>query len=269
MKTFRLSILLALSVLATAAASAQTRPASSTAARTTTAKPASTAAKPASSATSKTATTAKPASSATKPAATTAKPAAKPAAVVEEEASPAKPSTTKSAAQSQASGGNEFGVGSMAANLGVGLGIGYGYGVLGGVSSTPALNLSVERGIIDNVGPGVISVGGLVGFKRTSWNYSGYRSSWNNFFVAARGAYHYNFLENPKVDTYAGLSVGVRVESFTTNYDLLRDNYNYGRVAITSGIFVGGRYMFTDNLGAFGELGYDMSYLKLGLTARF
>lgn len=155
----------------------------------------------------------------------------------------------------------------MAANLGVGLGIGYGYGILGGIHSTPALSLSVERGIIDNVGPGVISVGGLVGFKRYSWDYSGYRSSWNNFFVAARGAYHYNILENPKVDTYAGLSLGVRVESYTTNYDLYRNNY--GGLSITSGIFIGGRYMFTDNLGAFGEVGYDMSYLKLGLTARF
>jgi hypothetical protein len=33
--------------------------------------------------------------------------------------------------------------------------------------------------------------------------------------------------------------------------------------------FVGARYFFTDKMGAFSELGYDMSYLKVGLSARF
>ncbi|RAK68379.1 hypothetical protein DLM85_10180 [Hymenobacter edaphi] len=166
-----------------------------------------------------------------------------------------------------AAGNHDFGVGSTAANLGVGFGLGYGYGLFSGVRATPALSVSVERGILDNVGPGVIGIGGLVGYKSYSWNSGGYKASWKNFIVAARGTYHYNILENPKLDTYAGLSLGVRVESYSTNYDIY--NNNYGGVALMSGVFLGGRYMLTDNLGAFGELGYDMSYLKLGLTARF
>ena len=40
-------------------------------------------------------------------------------------------------------------------------------------------------------------------------------------------------------------------------------------MSIEGGIFLGGRYLFTDKIGAFAELGYDMSYLKLGLTGKF
>ncbi|WP_165822092.1 hypothetical protein [Hymenobacter edaphi] len=254
MKTFRLSILLALSVLTTVSASAQTRSTASTAARPTT-KPASAAGKT---------TAAKPATTAAKPA---AKPTPAPAPAAEETApAPAKTTAAKPVAKS-AAGNHDFGVGSTAANLGVGFGLGYGYGLFSGVRATPALSVSVERGILDNVGPGVIGIGGLVGYKSYSWNSGGYKASWKNFIVAARGTYHYNILENPKLDTYAGLSLGVRVESYSTNYDIY--NNNYGGVALMSGVFLGGRYMLTDNLGAFGELGYDMSYLKLGLTARF
>jgi hypothetical protein len=259
MKTLSLSALLTFSTLAAAPAMAQTKPVAKPAA----AKSTTTAAKPAT-------TAAKPAASKAPAAATKPTPAAQPAAAVEEApAAPAKTTAAKAPAKSapKAASGNEFGKGSTAANLGVGFGLGYGYGIFSGVRSTPALSLSVERGIIDDIGPGVISVGGLVGYKSYSWKSGSYKSSWKNFIVSARGAYHYNILDNPKVDTYAGLSLGVRVESYSSNY-YDYDN-SYGGATLTSGIFIGGRYMLTDNIGAFGELGYDMSYLKLGLTARF
>lgn len=266
MKTFRLSILLALSAAASISASAQTRPATSTAARTT-AKPATTTAKPAGSTASKTTAT-KPAGTVSKTTTTTSKPAPKPApAVMEEEAAPVKATAAKPAAKPQPTSGHEFGVGSTALNLGVGFGLGYGYGLFNDIRATPALSIAVDRGITDNVGPGVISVGGLAGYKSYSWGSGGYKASWKNFIVAARGAYHYNVFQNPKVDTYAGLSLGVRVESYSTNYDAYSGSY--GGASLMSGIFLGGRYMFTDNIGAFGELGYDMSLLKVGLTARF
>lgn len=268
MKTFRLSILLALSVLATTAASAQTRPA---ARPTTTAKPASTT-------TRTTTTTTKPAATA-KPTATAAtKPAAKPApaAIEEPEAAPAKATAApkKTAAKSSSSADNsEFGMGTIAANLGAGFGIGYSY--YGSVTAMPALSLSVERGSIEGVGPGIIGIGALVGYKGYTYKYSygNYKASWNNYMVAVRGTYHYNILEVPKLDTYAGLSLGVRVQTWKDTYWDSNPGYsgsfNSSSAYITSGIFAGARYMFTNNLGAFGELGYDMSYLKLGLTAKF
>jgi hypothetical protein len=36
----------------------------------------------------------------------------------------------------------------------------------------------------------------------------------------------------------------------------------------TYNVFVGGRYYFTDNIGAFAELGYGISILNLGLCVK-
>ncbi|KUG08228.1 hypothetical protein [Solirubrum puertoriconensis] len=256
MKTLGISTLIAVSALVTNTAVGQTRPAS---------KPAS--------ATASKAVAAKPAA-ATKATPAAAKPAAKPAAVApaaEPAVQAAPEATAKSATITKAQGAaaHEFGKGSMAANLGVGFGLGYGYSLFTGVRSTPALSLSVERGIIDNLGPGVIGVGGMIGYKAYSWKSGDYKGSWKNFLVSARGAYHYNVFDIPKLDTYAGISLGVRVESYSDNYLDREYTREYGGSYVTSGFFLGGRYMFNDNLGAFGEAGYDMSYLKLGLTARF
>lgn len=159
-------------------------------------------------------------------------------------------------------------------NAGIGLGVGYGYGFGGALKASPAVSLSLEKGIIEGVGPGVIGVGGLVGYKGYHYDYAGtdYKAKWNNIIVLVRGTYHYDLLQNNKLDTYAGVSLGVRVERYKNTYsDVLGGNYDssYGGATAEGGIFLGARYFLTDNLGAFAEAGYDMSYLKLGLTARF
>lgn len=164
-----------------------------------------------------------------------------------------------------------FNKGTVAINVGLGLGIGYGYGFnLGGSSSSsPALSLSLEKGIVEGIGPGVISVGGLLGYKSQSYEWSNYKAKWTNIYVGARGAYHYNFTANPKIDTYAGLSLAARIENYSNNFDddALKDSY--GGADLEVGIYAGGRYLLTNKLGVFTEIGYDMSYLKLGVTAKF
>ncbi|WP_324672819.1 hypothetical protein [Hymenobacter sp. GOD-10R] len=255
--------------LTSASALAQTKPATRPVAATKT----TTAAKPA---------TAKPTSSGYK---ATAKPVVKPAAKATTTAPASKPvaevptvavETTRAAtptpelnvAKKAAATSQLFVKGSKALNLGVGLGLGYGYG-LSGLHSTPAMSASFEYGVSDNVGPGTIGVGGMVGYKSYGWKSGGYKGTWSNIMVSARGTYHYDVFENPKLDTYAGISLGIRHERYSDNAGT--DMY-YSKTSasyVTSGIFVGGRYYFSDKLGAFGEVGYDMSYLKLGLTARF
>lgn len=90
--------------------------------------------------------------------------------------------------------------------------------------------------------------------------------------MLVRGTYHYDLLQNGKVDTYAGVSLGARIENYKDTYDseFLGGPYNnsYGGARVEGGIFIGGRYYFTDTIGAFAEAGYDMSYLKLGLSAK-
>jgi hypothetical protein len=218
---------------------------------------------------------------ASKPAATT-KPVPKPAPTPAPEAAatatavaePIKSASSTSAktADGMAANGELFHKGSTMANVGLGLGLGYGY--YGTFKSTPAMSLSVEHGVAEGIGPGTIGIGGLVGYKGFHYDYPGtnYKSTWSNIIVAARGTYHYNVFENPKLDTYGGISLGVRIQKWTdTYYDEIPElkGYSSSTAYLTSGIFVGARYFLSDNIGAFTELGYDMSYLKIGITARF
>lgn len=149
-----------------------------------------------------------------------------------------------------------------------------------GYSRTPLINLSIEHGILDDIGPGVVSVGAIVGYRRASYTYKdlyfvndGYKWSSSDIFFGVRGIYHYTLSSNPKVDTYGGLTVGVRVSSYGYNYDTSYTGYKYtGSTTYAnafSGLFIGARYNFAGNIGAFGELGYDIALVKIGLSAKF
>ena len=179
------------------------------------------------------------------------------------------PPPPKTAAAAVSTGG-AFDVGTTALNLGIGLGnrYGYGSGFLGGSSSvSPALSLSVERGILP-LGPGVLGVGAFVGYQGARYDLgNGDEWKFTDLIVTLRGAFHYPV--SPQLDAYGGLGLGLRHAgvSFTGN-----SNFDYGVASATelaSGLFVGGRYFFSDKIGAFAELGYDQTYLKVGLTAKF
>lgn len=220
-----------------------------------------------------------------KPAAPAAKPAAKPAAtstpkapqkatkltpptaapvVAAAPAPPAQPAAPAPALAPAQAASASFGPGSGALNLGIGFGLGYG-SLLGGASTfMPALSASYMRGLAA-AGPGTISVGGLVGYQRVGWESGAAKATWRNFYAGGRGAYHYSF-GNPKLDTYAGLGLGLRIISYSANFEA---NASASASQAELSGFVGARYFFTDKLGAFSELGYDMSYLKVGVSARF
>ena len=163
----------------------------------------------------------------------------------------------------------EFKNGDMVGNLGFGFGwYGYGYGT----TSLPAFSLSLEKGIMDleNIGP--LSIGGIVGFKHATYSwYPSYDWSWNDIIIAARGAIHYDLFKVSKLYTYGGVALGLRLQSYSYyyylsgNYEKAHNNYTYGLFAL----YVGGRYYFTDKFAAYGELGYGLGYLTLGLSYKF
>ena len=155
-------------------------------------------------------------------------------------------------------------------NLGIGVGNRYGYGTgfLGGSSSvTPAISLSYERGLIP-LGPGVLGVGGFVGYQGATYDFGGGdRWKYTDVIVTVRGAFHYPV--SPQIDAYGGLGLGLRYAGVSF------EGSNFGGLGVASvnelasGLFVGGRYFFNEKIGGFAELGYDQTYLKVGLTARF
>lgn len=156
--------------------------------------------------------------------------------------------------------------GDMVGNLGVGFGwYGYGYGT----TSFPAISLSLEKGIkdIENVGP--LSIGGIVGFKRATYAWTSvYDWTWTDIIVAARGAIHYDLLKNEKIDTYGGVGIGLRVQSYS-DYNIFGDKGSSTTIHPLFALYLGGRYYFSDNLAGFAELGYGLGYLTLGLSYKF
>lgn len=156
----------------------------------------------------------------------------------------------------------------------VGLGIGSYYGGTGYSSSIPPLSVSFEQGIIDGLldGKGSIGVGGYLGYSANKWETSaggdtyGYKYSY--MMLGARGAFHYHFVD--KLDTYTGLMLGYNVVG--SKYFGTDMGSNTPEASSASGIgysaFVGARYHFNDKFAAYGEIGYGISALELGISIK-
>lgn len=115
-----------------------------------------------------------------------------------------------------------------------------------------------------------ISIGGIFSYASSSedFGFGGFAYSWNYTYmiVGARGMYHFDFVDN--MDTYAGVLLGYNIASAKFDGDpaleALVTEPSVGGLAW--GITAGARYHFTDNLGAFAELGYGVSVINVGLT---
>ncbi|MFC4872991.1 hypothetical protein [Negadavirga shengliensis] len=157
--------------------------------------------------------------------------------------------------------------------LSAGIGIGSSLGSFSYSSQLPALSVQYEQGVWEVGGPGVISLGGYLGYKSYNWRHesTGFTSSasWKYTIVGLRSAYHYQGLENDNIDVYGGLMLSANILNYTYK-DSTGGNMNSGNFGNTTGftLYVGGRYYFAPNLGVFSELGYGVSYLNLGLVLK-
>lgn len=162
--------------------------------------------------------------------------------------------------------GEDFNKGDMVINAGVGLGtyINHDNDAFNFSMTIPPISASFEYGVADLFdGQGGIGVGGYMGYilfkgkdkvaERNNFNVG-------DFFIGPRGLFHYQFVD--KLDTYAGLMLGYDIVSFS------QENATKGS-QFSSAFFIGARYYVTHNFGVFGELGYGISPLQLGLTYKF
>ena len=158
----------------------------------------------------------------------------------------------------------EFNVGTNVITAGVG--VGGSYDVYSSASQSPGFSFTYERGIWDIGGPGVISLGGYLGFKTYKYNYSTSRSKWNYTTIGVRGAYHFNGLEVDNLDVYGGVMLNYNILSY--DHDGINNSGSYSS-GIGATPFVGGRWFFTDNFGAFAELSYGVAYFTAGVAFKF
>jgi hypothetical protein len=166
-----------------------------------------------------------------------------------------------------------FEKGSQAINLGMGVG---NSAYLGSFYSgfIPSISGSYEYGIVEiPMGSdltGVVSAGGYLGWsasKYYAYGYTGDKYSFrNDIIIAARGNYHFIF--HDKLDTYAGVWVGV--DLVTTTYKGPGDDPygNYASTGPTGGAYAGARWYFTDNFGVYAEVGWLISVFNVGVTLK-
>ncbi len=170
-----------------------------------------------------------------------------------------RPSSNRTVARN--SGGNGFNEGDKLLNIGVGLSSYY-YG--------HPIGLSYEVGITPD-----FSVGGQLDYNSGSYDdYYGYsyRYRYSAYYLGTRGSYHFNRIlrinEN-KIDLYAGLGLGYQSFKWNDSYNGSGYGYNYGS-GLFLNYFIGGKYYFTNKVGAFLELGYTgLSSSRVGLSVKF
>jgi hypothetical protein len=156
------------------------------------------------------------------------------------------------------------------------LNIGLGFGptwYTGGAytSSVPPISVYLDYGWRDDIGPGTIGLGGYVGYSSYKWEYTypGYSYGWKytSVLIGALGTYHLELVED--LDTYTGLLLGFRVLSAKeTGTVPLVNNYSASSSGLAGSWFIGAKYYFSDNFGAFAELGYGIAYFTLGVSLK-
>jgi hypothetical protein len=161
--------------------------------------------------------------------------------------------------------------GNILVNGGIGLGYYYSHGGI------PIL-LSGEYALTD-----AITVGPYLGYTSRAYTNSSFGYKWKYRYTfldfGARGSYHFGKhlnLNMDKLDLYGGVFLGY----LSAHYKVVEapsglgagyyNSYSspYGSI-VRVGIFGGARYYFSDQVAAYGELGYGIAPLALGLTVKF
>lgn len=126
---------------------------------------------------------------------------------------------------------------------------------------------SFEYGITD-----VISAGVSLDFYSANYATTGPNYKYFVIYPGIRGSYHFNELFNlniKKLDIYATASLGYRAFVWRDTYQISGNSYNSG---VFVGAHAGARYYFTENIGAFLEVGanfFGPSSAKTGIAIKF
>ncbi len=170
-----------------------------------------------------------------------------------------------------------FDKGSNVIGLGLGFGVDYGhyYGTYTSSSVAPTFAIMYDHGFFPEVGPGTIGIGGIFAIKSSSQKINGDKYGYSSYIVGVRGTYHLTLLKdkNNKFDPYGGVTFGLRFNS-DEYYKYYHDTYgteyySYRNVNPIAGLFVGAHYNFVPNFGVFAEIGYDITFLRLGVNFNF
>lgn len=153
-----------------------------------------------------------------------------------------------------------FDKGDKVLSLGIGLGASYDYHWSSYYSPTsPVFWATGDYCLREDLGPGNLGVGAVIAFATYKYKAGDVVHRYGRFMIGGRGTYHFTDLVD-KLDLYGGISLGAKFGD--TYYHADPSDYILGEV------FAGVRYYFTDNFSAMSELGYGISWFKLGVSLK-
>ncbi len=126
----------------------------------------------------------------------------------------------------------------------------------GGAFGTP-ITLGYEYGVTEKIGVGL-----SVGYGSKTQSFFGGDYKYTNILVGLKGNYH--FYTTDVVDVYGGAILGYNNQSVTTTFTGPGAQVAASKVLL--GAQLGGRYYFTESLGAFAELGFGLANFNVGLA---
>jgi len=145
---------------------------------------------------------------------------------------------------------------------------GIGWGILEYSIKIPPISAAITYK--PNGLPIPLSIGGYFAFTSYEEDVGVYNWSGTMLGFGARANWHFHLLD--ALDTYLGISLGWLVWNQESTWDLLGITYTtkYDNSTFLYGFVLGGRYFFTDNIGAYIELGYSaVSVASIGLALKF
>jgi hypothetical protein len=162
-----------------------------------------------------------------------------------------------------------FDKGDMVLSFGLGLGSTY----VGGWNSyykvtVPPIFVAGDYCIREDLGPGNLGVGGIIAYSGYKYEVLDYGWKYTTFIIGARGTYHFVDLVD-KLDLYGGVVLGAKIVSRKEFGDYTGSGYSANNSGAVYDLFAGARYYLTDNFAVMGELGYGISWLKIGVSLKF
>jgi len=122
------------------------------------------------------------------------------------------------------------------------------------------ISASGEYCILDGIADkGSVGVGAFAGF---GFPLGGVYSHSSRILAGVRGTFHYPLID--KLDTYGGLGIGLQYTHYSAGY--YWSGYSSSHAGLNAGFFLGARYYLTQRLAAFGEVGYGLGYLTVGVA---
>ncbi|MGE7775998.1 outer membrane beta-barrel protein [Chitinophaga sp. NPDC101104] len=162
--------------------------------------------------------------------------------------------------------------------LQVGIGLGNALNYADEAKGMPTLNFTYERMLPFKAGPGYFGAGITASYRSVNdddydqllADAPDYDWKFSNAVVALRGAYHLSsdLIKDERLDVYGAAQLGARF--YRSKYKGVGSSGTRTREnEVHFGLVAGARYYFTPHFGMYSEVGYDVTWFKIGFSGRF